>query len=98
MLSSYYTTPRTSINETSFNLVFGMEAVIPVEIGLPTMQIEHYDESSNPVQLRANLNLLEETRDNMPLHGRVPIVGRPVLQFLDKFESLPSRRFRFTLN
>lgn len=60
---AYHTTLKTSTNETPFSLAFGMEIVILVEIGLPIMWIEHYDESSNPVQLRANLDLLEETRD-----------------------------------
>lgn len=67
MLWAYHTTPRTSINETSFNLVFGIEAVISIEIGLPTMRVELYDESNNPIWLRSNLNLVEETRDKARL-------------------------------
>lgn len=43
VLRAYYTTPRASTNETSFNLVFSTEAVIPIEVGLPNMRIEHYD-------------------------------------------------------
>lgn len=58
ILWAHHTTPRTLINETSFSLVFGMEAMISIEIGLQTMQIVCHDESSNPVQLRANLDLL----------------------------------------
>lgn len=59
MLWMYHTTPRTSTNEIPFNLVFGTEVVIPVEIELLTMQIKCYDELSNPVQLKANLDLLK---------------------------------------
>ena len=47
--------------------MFGTEAVIPVEIGLPTMRIDLYNESRNSNQLRANLDLLEETRNNTDL-------------------------------
>lgn len=67
MLWVYHTTSRTLTNETPFNLVFGMGIMIPVKIGLLTMWIKHYDESSNLIQLRANLNLLKETRDKAHL-------------------------------
>ena len=40
VLWAYRTTPRTPIRETPFSLVFGIEAVISVEIGLPLHQIE----------------------------------------------------------
>lgn len=45
----------------TIQLGLSTEAVIPVEIELPTMQIEHFDESNNSSQLRANLDLLKET-------------------------------------
>lgn len=64
----YHTIPRTSSNEIPFNLVFGAKVVIPIKIGLPTIWIEHYDESSNPVQLLFNLDLLKEIRDKALLH------------------------------
>ena len=51
VLWAYHTTARTTTQETPFNLVFGTEAVIPVEIGLPTMRVDFYDESRNPDQL-----------------------------------------------
>ena len=47
VLWSYRTIPRISTEETSFNLAFEIEAVIPVEISLPSMRIEHYDEAMN---------------------------------------------------
>lgn len=34
-----------------------------IEIGLPMMRIEYYEEPSNSNYLRANLDILEETRD-----------------------------------
>ena len=43
--------------------MFGTEAVIPVEIGLTSWRTNHHDESSNDNQLRMNLDLLNEARD-----------------------------------
>lgn len=56
----YHITPQVLTNKTPFNLVFGTKVVIPIEIGLPTMRIENFDELSNSARLRSNLNLLEE--------------------------------------
>ena len=67
VLCAYHTITRTITQETPFNLVFGIETVIPVEIGLPTIGIDFYEESRNPDQLRANLDLLEETRNKADL-------------------------------
>lgn len=63
MLWGYHTTPWTLINKTSFYLVFGTEVMILVEIGLPTMRIEHYNELSYSIRLRANIDLLSKTRE-----------------------------------
>ncbi|XP_028115619.1 uncharacterized protein K02A2.6-like [Camellia sinensis] len=38
VLWAYRTTPRRSTRETPFALAYGMEAVIPLEIGMPTNQ------------------------------------------------------------
>lgn len=59
MLWAYHTSPQTLTNETPFNVVFGTKMVIPVKISLPTIRIEHYDELSNQIRLRANLDLIE---------------------------------------
>lgn len=46
-----------------FNLAFGTEVVIPIEIRLPTMWIECFDEVTNSDQLMAIHDLLKETQD-----------------------------------
>ncbi|XP_073108374.1 uncharacterized protein [Elaeis guineensis] len=38
---------RISTGETPFNLAFETEAIIPVEIGLPSLRIEEYNEDTN---------------------------------------------------
>ena len=43
--------------------MFGTEVIIPLDIGLPILQAEYYDQPKNEVQLWANLDLLEGTRE-----------------------------------
>ena len=40
VLWAYRTTSRKPIGISSFTLTYGMEAIIPMEIGIPTLQIE----------------------------------------------------------
>ena len=47
ILWAYHTTPRTATDETPFNLIFGAEAVIQIELSLPTLHVEQYDEVEN---------------------------------------------------
>ncbi|XP_038982200.1 uncharacterized protein LOC120110682 [Phoenix dactylifera] len=54
---------RLPTGKTPFNLAYRMEAVIPLEIGLPSLRVEHYNAASNSSQLRENLDLIEETRE-----------------------------------
>ena len=63
VLWAYRTTARTPTGETPFQLTFGTKAVIPVEIGLTSFRTNEYDEDSNGSQLRLNLDLLDEARD-----------------------------------
>ena len=63
MLWAYRTTKRSSIGETPFAMVYGTEAVIPTEIGLPTLRSDVADMLDvNQNQLLLNLDLAEETR------------------------------------
>lgn len=62
VLWAYHTTLRTPTGETPFSLVFSAEAVISVEIGLPSPRVESYSESSNPELLRANLDFIDAFR------------------------------------
>ena len=54
---------RTPTRETPFKLVFGTEAVIPVEMGLSNLRRAHYDKISNNDELRLSLDCLSEVRD-----------------------------------
>ncbi|KAK2997629.1 hypothetical protein RJ639_025207 [Escallonia herrerae] len=60
ILWAYNTTTRNPTGETPFSLSFGTEALIPVEVGLPSLRLTAYDSIQNEEALRANLDLLEE--------------------------------------
>ena len=63
VLWAYRTTVRTPTRETPFNLMYGAEAVIPVEIGLTSLKKEFFDEHSNDNELKLNLDCLDEVKD-----------------------------------
>ncbi|KAK3005310.1 hypothetical protein RJ639_016219 [Escallonia herrerae] len=64
-LWAYNTTTRTPTGETPFNLSFGTEALIPVEVGLPSLRLTTYDPVQNEEALRTNLDLLDECREQV---------------------------------
>ena len=68
ILWTYRTTPRSSTRETPFSLTYGVEAVIPLEIGLPTIRTEYYNPVTNETNLATNLDLAEEKRDSTLIH------------------------------
>jgi len=63
VLWAYRTTAKTATGETPFSLVYGSEALIPVEIGEPSMRFTLATEESNDEELRTNLDLLEQRRE-----------------------------------
>ncbi|KAK3010618.1 hypothetical protein RJ639_010794 [Escallonia herrerae] len=67
ILWAYRTTTRNPTGETPFNLACGTEALIPVEIGLPSLRLLTYDPNMNDEALRCNLDLLDEQRDQAQL-------------------------------
>ncbi|GKV50679.1 hypothetical protein SLEP1_g57376 [Rubroshorea leprosula] len=71
VLWAYRTTSRTATSETPYHLAFGTEAVIPVEIGVPSFRVTHFDEGRNGQLLRENLDLLAEVREEVRLRTLV---------------------------
>ena len=57
------TTAHSGTRDTPFNLTFGADAVIPVEIGINSIRVSHYNQEQNEVNLRVNLDFLEEIRE-----------------------------------
>ena len=59
---AYRTTARTPTGETPFRLAYGSEAVIPIEVGLTSYQVENYDKDKNEEAMRFQLDLVDEVR------------------------------------
>ena len=64
VLWTYRTTPRRSTGETPFSMTYGAEAVIPLEIGFPTLRTTSFNPSSNNELLEKSLDFVEEKKEN----------------------------------
>ena len=74
MLHGYQTSVRTSTGATPFSLVYGMEAVLPFEVEVPSLRIlaESSLKESEWAQMRFDqLNLIEGKRLTAVSHGRL---------------------------
>ncbi|CAL2227014.1 unnamed protein product [Prunus armeniaca] len=56
------TSYRTATGETPFSMAFSSEAVVPVEIGVPSYRTETFAPKANEEALALSLDLLEERR------------------------------------
>jgi len=65
VLWAYRTTPRRSTGETSFPLVYGMEAVVPAELNVPGLRRTEapLNENENSAMLDDSLDIINERRD-----------------------------------
>ncbi|GKE20164.1 reverse transcriptase domain-containing protein [Tanacetum coccineum] len=63
VLRAHRTMTKSSNEDTPFSLTYGTEAVIPAEIGMPTLRTTAVDLVQNDEAVEINLNLLEERRE-----------------------------------
>jgi len=63
ILWAYRCTPQTSTGETPFNLTYGTNAMLPVEVNEPTLRRQMEDWNINNECLRTDLDLIEELRE-----------------------------------
>ncbi|RVW51967.1 Transposon Tf2-8 polyprotein [Vitis vinifera] len=63
VLWAYRTTPGRPTGNTPFALAYGMDAVIPTEIGLPTIRTEVGKQDDANTELGRNLDWVDETRE-----------------------------------
>ncbi|GJZ81826.1 reverse transcriptase domain-containing protein [Tanacetum coccineum] len=54
---------KSSNRDTPFALTYGMEAIIPIKIGMPTLRTSEVNLTQNNEALEINLDLLEERRE-----------------------------------
>jgi hypothetical protein len=73
-LHGYRTSVRTSTGATPFSLVYGMEAVLPVEVEIPSMRVLMEAKLSEAEWCQSRydqLNLIEEKRMTALCHGQL---------------------------
>ena len=63
VLWTYQTTNWTAIDESPFSMAYGIEVIVPSEIGEPTFQTTRFDSLLNDQGLALTLDLLEIKRD-----------------------------------
>ena len=63
VLWTHIMTVRKSTSETPFALAYRVEAVISLEVGIPTTRTTDFAVETNEDNLRKDLDLLEERRD-----------------------------------
>nr|KYP48911.1 Retrovirus-related Pol polyprotein from transposon opus [Cajanus cajan] len=63
VLWSYHTTVHSSTRETPFNLVYGTDAMIPIEIAKPSVRTIAFSEEESDQGRRVDLDLIAETRE-----------------------------------
>ncbi|XP_068461695.1 uncharacterized protein [Phaseolus vulgaris] len=63
VLWAYRCTPQSTTQETPYSLTYGTEAMIPVEIGEPSLRRQTLDLDLNKESLLVGLDLINELRD-----------------------------------
>jgi len=69
ILWAYRTTSKNPTGNTPFAMTYGVEAVVPIEMSIPTYRISKYDELNNDQNLATELELRDETRDEADLRN-----------------------------
>ena len=64
VLWMYRTIPQRLTGETSFSMSYGVEAVIPLETGFPTLRTSLFNLSSNNELLEKSLDFIDERRES----------------------------------
>ena len=73
-LCPYRTSVRTSMGATSYSLVYGMEAILPVEVEIPSLRILSQIELSEIEWARSRyeqLNMIDEKHMTAMCHGQL---------------------------
>ncbi|KAL0355479.1 UNVERIFIED_CONTAM: hypothetical protein Sradi_3994800 [Sesamum radiatum] len=76
VLWAYRTTPRGFTGESPFSLVYGIEAIIPAELGIPSHRIMNFSEECNE-------NLLRESRFYRRIEGESLFAHAKIQEYHD---------------
>ncbi|RDX87303.1 hypothetical protein CR513_31246, partial [Mucuna pruriens] len=63
ILWAYHCSPQSSTRETPYQLMYGIDAMILVKIGKPSLRRNSFDPFENPLSLRVVLDLVEEIKE-----------------------------------
>ena len=66
-LWAYRTTHKSATDHISFNLAYGYEAVIPVELEVPSHRVTYYDPRMNKYLLLEYLDFVDEKHKDADL-------------------------------
>jgi len=69
VLWAYRCTPQSATNGSPFSLVYGAKAMIPVEIGEPSLRLQVYDPNQNQHNLCTHLDLLTKLREKAQIRN-----------------------------
>jgi len=67
---AYHTTPQSSTMETPFSLVYGSDAMIPVEIHESSPRFQNFVVEKSNEERRVNLDLLDEAREEAKIKAQ----------------------------
>ena len=65
VLWAYKCTPLSTRLETPYNLIYGIDAMIPIEIGEPSLRKQLFDLNMNNESLTMNLDWLTNSKTNL---------------------------------
>ena len=71
ILWAYYTMSRIPTGETPYSMVYGTESVIHVKIGMPSFRTSNFNKENKKIELRFNLDLLDEKRERAEIRQAV---------------------------
>ena len=63
ILWANHSTSRTPTGEMSYLMVYGIELVILVKIGMPSYMTSNFYKENNKAELRLNLDLLDKKKE-----------------------------------
>lgn len=62
VLLAHRTSPKDVTGETPYVIAHGLEAVIPIEMGMSSARVQLFDPDTNDQSLKAELDLVYERR------------------------------------
>ena len=93
VLWAHCITPKGATGETPFSFVFGIEAVIPAEVKLPSYRVENFTEQENDIAVLENLDFLEKKmRPGINSISSPKTTGHEILQREGPTTLFPTRR------